>query len=254
MQPSASAPLPVPAVQLGAPVFSAGGVIRKSFSVWFANFVPFSIVTLDVYVPVFVLAAFMPPAGGQGWNAADRVLSGIAGLVVTGALTSGVLGSLRGERASVGALFGTGFRKMGWVFAVSFRVGLWIILGTLLLVVPAIVWYCALFVAVPAVVVEANLGSSSDALQRSRDLTKGSRWAIFTIALVVAVVSAVAVLVGGVLAALAQALPQPVPIVIATAVIALVSSLGACASAVAYHDLRVAKEGVSTADLVKVFE
>jgi hypothetical protein len=42
--------------------------------------------------------------------------------------------------------------------------------------------------------------------------------------------------------------------VIATAIVALASTLGACASAVAYHDLRLAKEGVSTAELVKVFE
>ncbi len=252
MQPAASAP--TVAVQPGAPAFSAGSVIGKSFSVWLANFVPFSIVTLAVYVPVLVLAALMPPEGGQGWDVADTVLSGISGLVVTGALTYGVLESLRGGRASAGALFGTGFRKVGWVFAVSFRIGLWMILGTLLLVVPAIIWYCALFVAVPAVVVEANLESSADALQRSRDLTKGSRWGILAVALVVFAVTAAAVVVAGLFAALAQGLPRPIPVLIATAIIALVSSLGACASAVAYHDLRLAKEGASTADLVKVFE
>ena len=35
---------------------------------------------------------------------------------------------------------------------------------------------------------------------------------------------------------------------------ALVSTFAAIAPAVAYHDLRVAKEGVSTADLARVFE
>jgi hypothetical protein len=253
MQPASALP-PVPVAPTGAPAFSAGAVIGRSFSAWLANFVPFSIVTLVVYVPVLVLAAFMPDEAGPGWSLADRLLTGLAGLVATGALTYGVLESLRGGRVSVGVLFGTGFRQMGAVFAVSFRVGLWMILGTVLLVVPALVWYCALFVAVPAVVVEAKLSSSADALTRSRELTKGSRWGIFAVVLVVFVVTVAAVTVAGALAAFAQALPQPVPVVIATAIVALASTLGACASAVAYHDLRLAKEGVSTAELVKVFE
>ena len=165
-----------------------------------------------------------------------------------------MLTSLRGGRAPLGALFGTGFRKMGAVFATGFRVGLWVLLGVLLLVVPGVMWYCALYVAVPAVVVEAGLASSADALQRSRELTSGSRWAIFVVAALVGVVNAVAFGVAAVLAALAQALPHPIAVLLATAVIALASTFGACASAVAYHDLRVAKEGIATADLVKVFE
>jgi type III secretory pathway component EscS len=257
--PFAAAPVPQPAaplptVPVAAPAFSAGSVISRSFSVWFANFVPFSIVTLVVYVPVLVLAAMMPEEGGPAWNLGDRVLSGLAQLVVTGALTYGVLESLRGGRASVGALFRTGFGKMGWVFAVSFRVGLWLILGTLLLVVPGVMWYCALFVAIPVVVVERHLDSSADALQRSRDLTKGSRRAIFVVVLVSWIVTFVVAAAAGLVAAFAQALPQPVPIVFATALIALVSTFGACAAAVAYHDLRIAKEGAATEDLVKVFE
>lgn len=249
----ASPPVPSPS---HARPFSAGSVIGRSFTVWFANFLPFSLVTLVVHVPVLVLAAAMPDEVGPVWGLLDRLLSSLAQLVVTGALTFGVLESLRGGRAPVGMLFGTGFRRMGWVFAVSFRVGLWTLLGTILLVVPAIVWYCALFVAVPAGVVEKSLGSSADALQRSRDLTLGNRWGIFAVALVAFVVTLafVFLVAGGTMTVLVRALPSPLPAVVATAVIALASSFGACAAAVAYHDLRVAKEGVATADLVKVFE
>lgn len=254
--PFAAAPVPPPAqAVLPAPrEFSAGGVVSRSFSVWFANFVPFSLVTLAVYVPVLVLAAAMPSEPGPGWTVLDRILSGLAQLVVTGALTYGVLESLRGGRAPVAALFATGFRKTGSVFATSFRVGLWVILGTLLLVVPGIVWYCALFVAIPAVVVERELGSSNDALQRSRELTSGHRWGILVVVVVVFIVTLLLTAAAAMFAAVAQALPEPVPVVVATAMIALASSLAACASAVAYHDLRLAKEGVATADLVKVFE
>jgi len=252
MSSAVPAPPPVPSPR----PFSAGSVIGRSFTVWFANFLPFSLVTLAVHAPVLVLAAAMPAEAGPGWGLVVRLLSSLAQLVVTGALTFGVLESLRGGRAPVGALFGTGFRRMGWVFAVSFRVGLWILLGTILLVVPAIVWYCAPFVAVPAGVVETGLGSSADALQRSRDLTRGDRWGIFAVAVVAFLVTLafLFLVAGGAMAVLVQRLPSPLPVVVATAVVALASSFGACAAAVAYHDLRVAKEGVATADLVRVFE
>lgn len=251
---SGPSPAPAPYAPPGTPAFSTGGVIGRAFSVWFRNFVAFSLVALVVYLPVLVLAPLTPGDAGAGWALLDRLLSGLAGLVVTGALTYGVLRSLDGGRVGIGALFRVGFRKMGWVFLVSFAVGLWVLLGAILLVVPGIIWYCGLYAAIPAVVVEADLGVSG-ALARSRSLTKGHRWSIFAVVLVVFVVTAVAAAGGGVLVALAaRALSPAVAALLVTVVIVLASSFGACASAVAYHDLRVEKEGIATADLVKVFE
>lgn len=248
-----ASPSPLPAVS-PTPSFSVGGVIGRSFSVWFRNFLPFSLVTLVVYVPVFALVA-AAPEGGPGWDLVIRLLSALADLVITGALTFGVLESLRGGRASVGELFRKGFGKMGTVFVVSFRTGLWLVLGTVLLVIPGIVWYCALFVAVPAAVVEDRLGSSADALARSRALTMGHRWGIFAVMLVVFGVTLVVTMVAGVIAALGGVVVASwAQLLFVTALIALLSALGASAHAVAYHDLRVEKEGVATDDLVKVFE
>lgn len=249
--PETTAPITAP-TPVAAPAFSAGSVIGRSFSIWFRNFVPFSIVTLVVHVPVLVLAGLAPLEGGPGWNVADRLLSGLASLVVTGALTYGVIASLRGGRAGLGTLFSAGFGKMGSVFAASFRMGLWLLLGTVLLVVPAIVWYCGLYVAVPVAVVEDV--DSSDALERSRTLTKGHRWAIFAVVAVVFVVTILLASASGALVVLLEAVPHPIPVLLAATIIALVTAFGACAAAVAYHDLRVAKEGVTTEQLAKVFE
>jgi uncharacterized membrane protein len=257
--PFAAAPAPpaapgLPSVPPAASRLSVGSVVGRSFSVWFANFVPFSIVTLAFYVPSLVLVTLAPEEGGRGWELLDRLLWAISQLLVTGALTSGVLVSLGGGRASAGALLGSGFRNMGAVFATGFRVGLWLLLGAVLLVVPAIVWYCALFVAVPAVVVETNLESSADALQRSRDLTQGSRWAVFAVVLVVTVATVLVTVAAALAAVFVEGVPHPIPVLLATAAIALASTLSACAAAVAYHDLRTSREGVATADLAKVFE
>ncbi len=232
--------------------FSAGAVIGRAFSAWLGSFAPFSVVALLVNVPVFVLLALAPPDGSRLESLAN-LLGSLANLVVTGALTYGVLQGLQGRPVPLGALFKTGFGKLGSVLLVSFGVGLVVVLGLVLLVVPGLVAMSALYVAVPAVVVEDVRPGA--ALGRSRALTKGSRWGILAVALVVGVVTIA--IVGGaslLVVLLASTLPHPLPPLLAHVVVALSSPLGACAAAVAYHDLRVAKEGVDTATLVKVFE
>ncbi len=243
-----------PSAPHASPPLSVGRLLGRSFSVWFANFVPFSIVTLVFYVPSILLAAFTEQQVGSAWELLDRLLSALSQYVVTGALTSGVLVSLRGGRASTAALLGSGFRNLGAVFATGLRVGLWLVLGVVLLVVPALMWYCALFVAVPAAVAEPGLGSSADALQRSRELTDGSRWQIFAAAVVVIVTTFLLFFLAGAAGALAEPLGPRVVAVLVAVVVALAGTLGACTAAVAYHDLRTAREGVSTEDLAKVFE
>ncbi len=252
MDPAVPAAPAVPSTPAARP-FSAGDVIGRSFSVWFGNLVPFSIVTLIVHVPVFLIVALAPAEGSSGADALANIVSALANLVVTGALTYGVLQALRGAPVPLGRLLGKGFAKLGSVFLVSLGLGVIVFLGILLLVVPGIIAACALYVAVPAVVVEDV--TPGEALGRSRKLTKGSRWGMFVVGLVVAVVTLVAVgvstvvLVGG-----ASALPHPIPALVSTLLLVFTTPLGACAAAVAYHDLRVAKEGVDTAELVKVFE
>ncbi len=254
MEPLSTTLAPPPPAPAGRQ-FSAGAVIGRSFSLWFRNFVPFAIVSLVVEIPVFLLVALSPaePGGGAPAGALVNLVSTLADLVVTGALTYGVLEGLRGTRAPVGALLRKGFAKFGPVLLVAIAYGFVVLLGFVLLVVPGIIALCALYVALPAVVVE-DVGPGA-ALGRSRALTKGSRWGILVIFLALAVVGVAVVTASGALAAIVgAALPHPYPALIATALMVLVTPLHACGAAVAYHDLRVAKEGISTADLVKVFE
>ena len=186
-------------------------------------------------------------------DALANLVSAFANLVVTGALTFGVLQTLNGAPVPLGTLLKKGFAKVGSVLLVSFGYGLIVFLGILLLVVPGVIAMCALYVAIPAVVVE-DVGPG-EALGRSRALTKGSRWGILAVALVVGVVTLVAAGVAGVAAVRGtSALPHPIPALVSSALMVFATPLGACAAAVAYHDLRVAKEGVDTAALVKVFE
>jgi hypothetical protein len=251
MEPTTTA---APAVAPPVNPFSAGEVIRRSFSIWFRNLGSFSLVALTIWIPAFLVAGATPPRPGLGRQLFLGVVSSLSALVATGALTFGVLQALRGTRVAFRELLATGMAKLGRVFGASFFTGVIVGLGTLLLVVPGVIAACGLYVTVPAVVVEDGIGAS-DSLSRSWELTRGHRWAIFLVGLVVMLVRMASATIGTiVLLAGAVALPGPVPLLAQTALTALVAPLAACTAAVAYHDLRVAKEGVDTAALVKVFE
>jgi hypothetical protein len=232
---------------------SVGEVVGRSFSIWLRNLVPFTVVTLVVNVPVFVLTVVFVQDGASWWKLALDVVSLVVNLVATGALTFAVLQSLDGSRVGVGAALGKGLSRLWVVLVVSLEYGLVVLVGVALLVVPGVIAMCALFVAVPAVVVEP-LGATA-ALARSRALTKGSRWSILAVVLVVFVFSNLVVAASpSVVSLAASALPRPLPALLGAVITALAATLGNTAPAVAYHDLRVAKEGVDTAALVKVFE
>ena len=135
METAPGVPPPATPVPAGRP-FSAGEVIGRSFSVWFGNFAPFSIVTLIVNLPVFAIVALAPVEERSWMDALANLVSAFANLVVTGALTFGVLQTLNGAPVPLGTLLKKGFAKVGSVLLVSFGYGLIVFLGILLLLVP----------------------------------------------------------------------------------------------------------------------
>ena len=109
----------------------------------------------------------------------------------------------------------------------------------------------------PAAVVERP--GVTGALQRSFDLTRGCRWLLFATGGVVMVVLWILQLVTQAAFTVASlALPRgqgAVATIVGSQIgSALFSVIPAVAIAVCYHDLRLAKEGVDTAELAKVFE
>src|SRR4029453_14136118 len=95
-----------------------GGVIRQSFSVTWSNVGPFYLVGLAVYAPallLLLLAAVLPLSAEAATlmttcsDLADRFL----GLVLSGALTFGVIEHLRGRPPGVGQTVRVGLRSAG---------------------------------------------------------------------------------------------------------------------------------------------
>jgi hypothetical protein len=253
--------------------FTAGSVLGRALETTFKNFLPFFVLTLIVSAPVLVLE-HMWEVPGHGTVAEEEIRledlrgarhardprltsrAAVLGLlnlvtqgVAAGALSYGVFQSLRGKPAGIGDCLARGFSRIFPIIGISIVTALGVGFGMVLLIVPGIMIACAWYVAVPVAAVEqVGVGAS---LGRSGNLTRGNRTAIFVLFLLVL---GLAFLVAFVLVGAFAAMGPLVGLVLTAFIGVFATLLGGVLQAVAYHDLRVVKEGVSTEEMLKVFE
>jgi hypothetical protein len=255
--------------------FSIGDVLGKGFSIYFKNFPAFMVMALICYAPL-ILYALVAPNPFESAKSLDDLQSKVLiyTLVITvgalicsqfvlSAVTYATVQELRGQHASIGASMSVGLKRLLPTLAVSFVAGLCIVAGLIALVVPGLIVMCMLYVAVPASVVERpGIGG---ALSRSGALTKGYRWHIFLIVIIIGII-------GGVFNyALEHALVDHVPLgrggeevphpdqwkrymLVNVGGQVITSALGAAMAAAAYVGLRNTKEGVGVDELARVFD
>ncbi len=246
-----------PAYQL-----DVGRVFTLSFSITVGNLGPFFLVGLICYLPVVFAQAILalappPPEAMIGLGLAVAVAEGLASLVLTGALTYGVMRHLQGDPAGAGEIVQAGLSSLGRVFVVSLFVGVMTMLGFILCIVPGVIVMCMNWVAVPVAVIEQP--GATQALSRSQDLTAGTRVAVFAVILLIGLVTGGAGFFASAMAAIAaeatgSAAVRGVATIAATLVTIPVQCLSAAWAAVGYHELRTNREGVGLDALVKVFE
>lgn len=252
--------------------FTAGGVVGRTLEVWWRHLIPFTVMSLAVYAPAVVapvlawswLVPGAPGGGADGILRAGALATGAVvvmlalAVVQAGAVMFGTARSLAGEQARFGEMLAIGVRRGLPVIAAVLLVWLAVLGATLLLVVPGIVVMVATSVAVPAAVVERR--GPLDAFRRSLALTRGARWPLFAAGLalvvIVALLSTLAQAAAGLLMGALAADTSAVPAVLILSQLgnALFSVIPTVGISVAYHDLRVAKEGVDTGALARVFE
>jgi|EndMetStandDraft_2_1072991.scaffolds.fasta_scaffold02587_2 hypothetical protein len=248
---------------VGDPNFrvDVGSVLARTLSVWGRNLVPFCLVGLVIYSPVLLGLGAIAASGGSmpiGQKILD-VLSNLLTMVLTGGVTYGVFSELRGQRPDVADVLRLGLSRLGTVWLTGLLAGLGMGLGFCALIIPGLVLLARWWVAVPVAVIEAP--GASAAISRSTELTEGNRWRIFALAVVVGMLQfgaavAIAVAISALpgaksaaaneLTAWAEALQELVLIP--------VLALAAVAPAIAYHDLRIGKEGADIEELLSVFE
>lgn len=236
--------------------FSVGSVLSQGFAIFFQNFVPFMLLAVVVFSPLILYTAwvdFSPEnpdliEAVETWSVMLMVLGVPLAMILNAALVYGTFRQLRGDPAPIGAALGQGIARALPVLGVAILSTVCIMLGFVLLIIPGLIVMTALWVAIPVAVVEKPGIVAS--LKRSVDLTAGYRWSIFAIIFLVGAIERFATFIvenmgvsniGIYLGAL-------------LAIVAVVSAIDSVVTAVGYHDLRVAKEGVDTEQIASVFD
>jgi uncharacterized membrane protein len=237
--------------------FRVGKVINRAIAVLSRNLLPFFLVTVIAYLPFIVLER----AQGAAQTSRDvpliLILSGVSFvlLMLLSMLSQAVIlqaafQDMRRQPVNLVESLKIGLRRFFPIIGLALLMGLLLALGFMLLIFPGFMLYCMWFVALPVCVVE-RLGPWKS-MKRSAELTKGHRWKIFGLLLLLMLAgSIVAGLVEFGLVALVGDIVGMIGKLIINAIWAAFSSV---LISVAYHDLRVAKEGIDIEQIAAVFD
>jgi len=242
--------------------FRVGRVISRAFEVLFHDFAKFVLVALIALLPEALLAlmggasAYLGPQSRPGVAAVVvGVLLFILAFVFLFAISMavtlyGAFQDMRGRPFNLGEAFARGLARFFPIIGLSICWTVAIGLGTILFVVPGFMMMAAFYVALPACVME-GLGPFSS-MSRSAELTKGHRWKVFGIFILVGIVNAiVGSLINVVFALGAGALGGVIAGLVWNV---LATAYNSIAIAVMYHDLRVLKDGIDIDRIAAVFD
>ena len=242
----------LPATAFAERDFRVGDAMNKAITMLSRNLLPFSIVFGIAALPQALL---FDHYDGQLQKPSDVALffSSIVLSIVLSALSQAVIlygafESMRGGRPDVLTSFRHAWRRFLPVIGVALLTAILAGLAGLLLIFPAFMLTAAWYVATPACVVE-RIGPWQ-AMTRSATLTRGHRWKLFGVMIVMAIIGAFG---SGLIEALAAGAGAIIGVVAALIWTALFGAYGAILVVVIYHDLRVAKEGVDTDQIAAVF-
>jgi hypothetical protein len=244
--------------------FRIGNVFSRAWSVFSRNFLIFSLVTLVANLPSLFMPRRLPgEAIANPFQDLRTVGVVIFILMVLSALSQAVLlyGAfevMRGRPVNFGESLRIGLRRFFPIVGIAIVVVVLASMAAVLLIFPGIMLYVMWFVAAPVCVVE-RLGPFAS-MGRSRQLTKGHRWKIFGMLLLLLIPAIIiGAIVGAVMGAVgfltvATAMSTTVAQIVGLIWKALWSAFLAILVVVTYHDLRVAKEGIDTDQIAAVFE
>ena len=225
-----------------------GRALGRASQLLFGNFVKFVILNGVVWLPLLVVQILLHASPALG--VLGGVLSLVLNVISQAAVLFGAFQQMRGRPFEIGESLQKGFGRFLPVLGTAICVGIAVGVGFVLLIVPGIILSIMLYVAIPVCVVEA--AGPFAAMSRSSELTKGSRWKIFGIALLAGLIVIIPTLI--VQGILAFALGW-VGVAVGGYIVEVIAGVfGSIVVAVVYHDLRTAKEGIDVDRIAAVFE
>ncbi|MFM9977854.1 MAG: hypothetical protein ACKVOP_07405 [Sphingomonadaceae bacterium] len=242
--------------------FDIGRAFGTAFRAVFANFLIYlGLGAVFLGVPIVVFATSLTGFVAQSMSGNDPLTVGLLGTVALGgilllvgtvmlqaALVRATVEYLNDRTPNFGDCIQVGLRAFLPLIGIGLIVGLGVAFGLLLLIIPGIILWVMWSVAVP-VHVEERAGVF-DSLNRSRALTKGSRWAIFGLIVAMTIVNWVMQValqtIGGIGGEISGATLGMVG--------SLIGSLFTSAlTAAIYVELRTTKEGANVSELAAIF-
>jgi hypothetical protein len=244
-----------------ADTFRVANVFSKAFAVYSRRFVPFFILTVIASIPNYIaLLAIRIPTTPAEIASSDLAAMTFARVALTlinvatstlagGAVIYGVIQDLRGRTFSIGDSIGIALRRVLPLLGIGISLAIIIGLGVLLLIVPGLIFACMYFVSSPVCVAERTGVFAS--MSRSRLLTKGHRWQVLGIFLLMLIV----IIALSSIAGLAFTPTGATGVMAARLVVgAVVGSFNGVLVSVLYYELRAAKEGVDIDKIASVFD
>jgi hypothetical protein len=203
----------------------------------FAIYVDQAPVLMPAAAVVFVLSGILTSvvvAAAPGLTLLAVLISLVATTLFTGMVVQLVADVRDGHRdASVAQLLRSVTPVLGQLVLVGIVVGLGVLVGFILIIIPGLILMTIWSVSAPVVVLERPGGLK--ALGRSRELVRGNGWRVFGVVLVFFLLI---IVVGMTLQFFADALSTGAGIVVTVIVGVLTAPLSALAAAVLYFELR----------------
>ena len=252
----------------GLPPRGIGEILSTAFEIYKANAQNLLMIVAIVVVPLTFISAFIggvvfapdtetvtPRRDGRASAPARRprrlivaLVGVVIGVIINAVLQAAIMrgaaqGSI-GDPVDIDASYKWGFARFGSVLLISILVGLAVLGGFILLIIPGIIFMVMFAVAIPALVVENLRGT--DAMSRSWNLVKGNFWHALGLIIVAGIITAV---VGGIIGAIGGAISDNWFVAWIFQAIAqiITAPFAAIVSVLLYLDLRARREAL-TAD------
>jgi hypothetical protein len=231
--------------------FEVGKILSEAFSIYFANFIPFVLLSAMVSLPVFAMAAYVStirnnPATALTFYFLTLLLILIFSQVAAAGVTYGVYQQVRGKDVSLVDCLRVGTSLFFPVLGVAIVTGLAEAVGFMLCIAPGILIALRLPVVVP-VTVEERPGVF-EAMRRSAYLTEGYRGQVFGVLFVLGIITQIIVRV-----ALIPFHDLSSLLMVTSFVNILTTGLLSTAVALMYYRLRSLKESIDVAQISSVF-
>lgn len=226
-------------------VFAALALLLSGLPTYLTQaLIPMGAISEDV--PAAAFANLLTPAYALVW-----LVTMISSYVLQATLVRASILDLSGRDPQIGESLVEALKLLLPMIGLAILTSILVGIGFLLLIVPGVIIYTMLVVAVPALVEER--GGVFHSMRRSRELTKGSRWKILLLLLLFLLVYFLVTAVFGAIGAVFGADSTMVLLVSALAA----SSVGLVMAAMLaslYVELRTIKEGATPEGLAAIFD